>query len=75
MSKVDPITNKVLRREDGKILKGINYSPPDFSPYLQYFSSPKSEFDQESEFDPGLFRQVITRMYETLKKDNNKNEN
>lgn len=31
MSKVNPETGKVLRREDGKILKGPNYSPPDFT--------------------------------------------
>lgn len=28
MSKVDPITGKVLRRSDGKIIKGESYRPP-----------------------------------------------
>ncbi len=31
MSKVCPVTGKVLRREDGKILKGTNYIEPDFN--------------------------------------------
>lgn len=31
MSKVDVSTGKVLRREDGKILKGPNYIAPDFT--------------------------------------------
>lgn len=34
MSKVDPETGKVLRRSDGKILKGPNYSPPDFTNFI-----------------------------------------
>jgi predicted HAD superfamily Cof-like phosphohydrolase len=68
MSKVDPITNKVIRREDGKILKGINYSPPDFSPYI-------SQEPEIEELDIELLRQVITRIDLVLKKDNNKNEN
>ena len=29
MSKKDPVTGKVLKREDGKILKGPNFSPAD----------------------------------------------
>lgn len=28
MSKVDPITGKVLKREDGKVIKPESYSPP-----------------------------------------------
>lgn len=31
MTKVDPVTGKVRRREDGKILKGDNYSPPNLA--------------------------------------------
>lgn len=34
MSKIDPETGKVLRREDGKILKGPNYISPDFSQFF-----------------------------------------
>lgn len=34
MSKIDPTTGKVLRREDGKILKGPNYIAPDFSKFI-----------------------------------------
>lgn len=33
MSKVDPVSGKVLRREDGKILKGPNYVVPDFKQF------------------------------------------
>lgn len=33
-SKIDPVTGKVLRREDGKILKPESWTAPDFSPYL-----------------------------------------
>jgi len=35
MSKIDPTTGKVLRREDGKILKGPNYVAPDFSKFAR----------------------------------------
>lgn len=35
MTKVDPITGKVRRREDGKILKGDRYSPPDLRRFLK----------------------------------------
>jgi hypothetical protein len=34
MSKVDPATGKVIRRADGKILKGPLFSPPDLSRFL-----------------------------------------
>ena len=35
MSKVDPTTGKVIKREDGKILKPDTYSPPDLSRYIK----------------------------------------
>lgn len=34
MSKVDPSTGKVIRRDDGKILKPSSYSPPDLLPFM-----------------------------------------
>jgi hypothetical protein len=34
MSKLDPETGKMLRREDGKYLKGPNYSAPDLTKFL-----------------------------------------
>ncbi|TXH43521.1 MAG: hypothetical protein E6Q97_34000 [Desulfurellales bacterium] len=34
-SKIDPVTGKVVLREDGKILKGPNYSPPDLKSLLE----------------------------------------
>ena len=34
MSKVDIETGKVIRREDGKILKPESYSPPDLTPFV-----------------------------------------
>lgn len=34
MSKVDPSTGKVLKREDGKILKPSTFSPPHLIPYV-----------------------------------------
>lgn len=34
MSKVDPATGKVLRREDGKIMKGPYYQAPDLASVL-----------------------------------------
>ena len=34
MSKVDPVTGKVIKREDGKVLKPVSYSPPDLKPYV-----------------------------------------
>lgn len=34
MSKVDSTTGKVLKREDGKVLKPETYSPPNLSPFI-----------------------------------------
>lgn len=34
LSKIDPETGKVLRREDGKILKPSNWSPPDLEKFV-----------------------------------------
>lgn len=34
MSKIDPATGKVIKRDDGKILKPANWSPPDLSKYV-----------------------------------------
>lgn len=34
MSKVDPETGKVLKREDGKVLKPETFSPPDLNPFI-----------------------------------------
>ncbi len=34
MSKVDSTTGKVLKREDGKVMKPESYSPPNLSPYI-----------------------------------------
>ena len=34
MSKIDPVTGKVIRREDGKILKPEGYSPPNIRAIL-----------------------------------------
>lgn len=34
MSKVDPETGKVLKREDGKVLKPVTFSPPDLNPFI-----------------------------------------
>lgn len=34
MSKVDSISGKVLKREDGKVLKPETYSPPNLSPFI-----------------------------------------
>jgi hypothetical protein len=35
MSKVDPATGMVRRRDDGKVLKGPDFSPPNLAPYLK----------------------------------------
>lgn len=35
MAKVDPVTGKVRRREDGKILKPEGWQPPDMSKFLK----------------------------------------
>jgi NTP pyrophosphatase (non-canonical NTP hydrolase) len=34
MDKIDPVTGMVLRREDGKILKGPNWQPPKLADLL-----------------------------------------
>lgn len=34
LEKIDPITNKVKKREDGKILKPEGWTPPDLERYL-----------------------------------------
>jgi hypothetical protein len=34
LSKIDPITGKVIRREDGKILKPEGWKPPDFAKFV-----------------------------------------
>ena len=35
LSKIDPTTGKVRRREDGKILKPDGWQPPDFSKFVK----------------------------------------
>ena len=35
MAKVDPVTGKVRRREDGKILKPEGWKPPDLSKFVR----------------------------------------
>lgn len=35
MAKVDPVTGKVRRREDGKILKPEGWKPPDMSKFVK----------------------------------------
>jgi predicted HAD superfamily Cof-like phosphohydrolase len=35
LSKIDPVTGKVLRREDGKILKPEGWMPPDFAKFVK----------------------------------------
>ena len=35
MAKVDPVTGKVRRREDGKILKPEGWQPPNMSKYIK----------------------------------------
>jgi NTP pyrophosphatase (non-canonical NTP hydrolase) len=35
MSKLDPATGKPIKREDGKVMKGVNYFAPDLQKYLQ----------------------------------------
>lgn len=34
MSKIDPDTGKVKKREDGKVLKPASFSPPNLEPFL-----------------------------------------
>ena len=35
ISKIDPTTGKVIKREDGKILKPEGWKPPDFSKFVK----------------------------------------
>jgi predicted HAD superfamily Cof-like phosphohydrolase len=35
MSKVDPESGKVLKREDGKVLKPASFSPPDLTQFIK----------------------------------------
>lgn len=35
MSKIDPETGKVIKREDGKVLKPASYSPPDLARFIK----------------------------------------
>lgn len=35
MSKVDPLTGKVIKRVDGKVMKPTTYSPPELSQFLK----------------------------------------
>lgn len=39
MTKVDPETGKVMKREDGKVLKGPNFVPPDIEGILRYHNA------------------------------------
>jgi predicted HAD superfamily Cof-like phosphohydrolase len=34
-AKIDPVTGKVRKREDGKVLKPEGWSPPNLKPYLK----------------------------------------
>lgn len=34
MSKLDPVTGKAIKREDGKIMKPASYSPPDLTGFV-----------------------------------------
>ena len=49
MSKVDPTTGKVLRREDGKIMKGPFYQWPDLASVLDGAQSHNDEVQQGAE--------------------------
>jgi predicted HAD superfamily Cof-like phosphohydrolase len=35
LSKIDPVSGKVIRREDGKILKPEGWKPPDFTKFAK----------------------------------------
>jgi hypothetical protein len=35
LAKIDPTTNKVIRREDGKILKPEGWKPPNFAKFVK----------------------------------------
>jgi len=36
-AKIDPVTGKVRKREDGKVLKPEGWTPPDLSKYIKNF--------------------------------------
>jgi len=36
MSKIDPETGKVKKREDGKVLKPASFSPPNLAPFVSH---------------------------------------
>jgi hypothetical protein len=33
-AKIDPATGKVRKREDGKVLKPVGWTPPNLKPYI-----------------------------------------
>jgi predicted HAD superfamily Cof-like phosphohydrolase len=35
LSKIDPVSGKVIRRDDGKILKPEGWKPPDFTKFIK----------------------------------------
>lgn len=35
MSKIDPVTGKVIKREDGKVLKPATFSPPNLKQFVK----------------------------------------
>ena len=35
LSKIDPVTRKVLKREDGKVMKPEGWTPPDFYKFVR----------------------------------------
>ena len=35
LSKIDPVTGKVKKREDGKVLKPEGWTPPDLTPFVK----------------------------------------
>jgi predicted HAD superfamily Cof-like phosphohydrolase len=41
MSKVDPITGKMLKREDGKIIKHPDWSAPNLQPFISRAEKPR----------------------------------
>jgi len=35
LAKIDPVTGKVIKREDGKVLKPANWTPPDLKSFVK----------------------------------------
>lgn len=35
LAKIDPVSGKVIRREDGKIMKPVGWKPPDFTKFVK----------------------------------------